>query len=306
MNLALMVSLGIGMGILVAALGIALQGRGESAAMRISRYMPDAVTVEEMELRLPMTERIVIPIFRRIATLLYHMTPVSQIAATRRYLVMAGHYGGVAVIEFIIQRIVVAIIFGAGTALLLGLARQPVMMIGIFTALMMLLGYLLPSMALGSRVRERQDTIQRSLPDALDLLTVCVEAGSGFDAAISRLVSKWRGPLADEFSRLLADLNMGRGRREALRDMGERTGVLDVQAFAAALIQADQLGVGLVSVLRVQADQMRMRRRQRAEEQAQKAPIKMLFPLVFLMLPALYIAILGPAVSTLMGAFSGG
>ena len=158
----------------------------------------------------------------------------------------------------------------------------------------------------GRHVRERQETIQRTLPDAIDLLTVCVEAGSGFEAAVTRVVQKWRGPLADEFERLLADMRMGRGRREALRDMGERTGVLDVQAFVAALIQADQLGVGLVQVLRVQAEQMRLRRRLRAEEQAQKAPIKMLFPLIFLIFPALYIVILGPAALNLNKFFGGG
>jgi tight adherence protein C len=168
------------------------------------------------------------------------------------------------------------------------------------------LGYMLPALSLSSRIKKRQLAIQRALPDAIDLLTVCVEAGAAFDMAMARVVDKWHGPLSDEFERLLADLRLGRPRREALKDLADRTGVGDVATFVNALIQADQMGVGLVKVLRVQSDQMRQRRRLRAEEQAQKAPVKMLFPLIFLIFPAVYIVILGPAALRLMETFAGG
>lgn len=302
----LIVSLGLGLSILVLIVGVAIQSRNQVAATRLSQFGAQALTLEERELRLPLTERIVLPIIRRLAAVFYRLTPGSQIAATRRFLVMAGHTGGVAVIEFTMRRIIVAVACGGVTVLLLGLARAQIPAVLGLTVMTAAMGYMLPSMWLGSRVRERQDIIQRTLPDALDLLTVCVEAGAGFEGAIARVVSKWHGPLSDEFDRMLADLRMGRERKDALRDMGERTGVLDVQAFAAALIQADQLGVGLVNVLRVQSEQMRLRRRIRAEEQAQKAPIKMLFPLIFMIFPALYLVILGPAAITLANIFGGG
>jgi tight adherence protein C len=300
----LAVSLGIGLGIIIALLGILAQGREERVGQRLRQYGP-TMSLEQVELRLPWTERIFIPVLRRLATALYRLTPTSQIATTRRYLVMAGQSGGVAVIEFIMRRIIVAVALSVAGVLVLGWSRQPPMVTTLLVIVLGLLGYMLPSVWLGSRVRARQETIQRTLPDALDLLTVCVQAGAGFDSAIAKVVSRWRGPLADELERLLADMRMGRSRKDALRDLGERTGVLDVQAFGSALIQADQLGVGLASVLRIQAEQMRLRRRLRAEEQAQKAPVKMLFPLIFMIFPALYIVILGPAVFSLVRALGG-
>jgi len=166
------------------------------------------------------------------------------------------------------------------------------------------LGYILPSFWLGGRVRARQAAIERALPEAIDLLTVCVEAGSGLDASIAKVTARWKGPLSEELERVLVELRMGKPRREALRGLAERTGVLDVQTFTSAIIQADQLGIGLVKVLRIQAEQMRQRRRLRAEEAAQKAPVKMLFPLVFLIFPALYIVILGPAFINLVAMFT--
>jgi tight adherence protein C len=139
----------------------------------------------------------------------------------------------------------------------------------------------------------------------LDLLTISVEAGLAFDSALQRVAEKWDNELSREFRRVLTDVRLGRSRREALRDMAQRTGVEDVQTFTAAIIQAEQLGVSIGKILRVQADQMRIRRRQRAEEAAQKAPIKMLFPMVFLIFPSLFVVILGPAVPKLMDSLGG-
>jgi tight adherence protein C len=139
------------------------------------------------------------------------------------------------------------------------------------------------------------------LPDVLDLLTVSVEAGLGFDQAVVKVIEKFKGPLAEEFHRTLQEVRMNKPRREALRALADRVGIDDLTAFIAALIQADQLGVSIAKVLRIQSDQMRIKRRQRAEEQAQKASIKMLFPLIFFIFPAMFIVLLGPAVLSMMG-----
>jgi tight adherence protein C len=141
------------------------------------------------------------------------------------------------------------------------------------------------------------------LPDALDLLTISVEAGLGFDIALQRVTEKWDNELGQEFKRVIGDIALGRSRREALRDMAERTDVEDVQIFTSAIIQAEQLGVSISKILRLQSDQMRVRRRQRAEEQAQRAPILMLFPMVFLIFPSIFVVILGPAVPKMMTSF---
>jgi tight adherence protein C len=159
-----------------------------------------------------------------------------------------------------------------------------------------LFGYILPEFWLGRRVRARQHAILLMIPDALDLLTISVRAGLGFDAALAKVVEKLQGPLSDEFRRALAEVRVGKARREALRDIVPRTEVVPLTNFIGAIIQAEQLGVSISKVLQVQSEQLRIERRQRAEEMAAKAPIKMLFPLVGCIFPSLFIVILGPAI----------
>jgi tight adherence protein C len=158
------------------------------------------------------------------------------------------------------------------------------------------IGFSLPLFWLRTAVRSRQRLIVKGLPDAMDLVTTCVEAGLGLDAALARVSEQMKGPLAKEFSQTLREVSMGRLRREALSDLGERTGVPELISFVNAVIQAEQLGVSIAHVLKVQSDQMRMRRRQRAEQLAHEAPIKMMFPLVLCIFPAFMLVILGPAV----------
>ena len=153
------------------------------------------------------------------------------------------------------------------------------------TAVGALLGYTVPEFWLGGRVKKRQHAILLMIPDALDLLTISVRAGLGFDSALGKVVEKLPGPLSDEFRRALAEVRVGKQRREALRDIVARTEVPPLTNFIGAIIQAEQLGVSISKVLQVQSEQLRIERRQRAEEQAAKAPIKMLFPLVGLHLP---------------------
>ena len=170
----------------------------------------------------------------------------------------------------------------------------------LFTLLFAVLGYMLPALWLGNKISTRKNSVIKSLPDALDLLTICVEAGLGFDQAMQKVAEKWEDELSRSFARVLHEVRLGKIRREALRDMAERLDVSDVTSFIAAVIQAEQLGVSIAKVLRIQSDQMRVRRRQRAEEKAHQAPVKMLFPMVFLIFPAIWVVLLGPAILQVM------
>ncbi|NLW45458.1 MAG: type II secretion system F family protein [Syntrophomonadaceae bacterium] len=166
-----------------------------------------------------------------------------------------------------------------------------------------IVGYLVPDVMLNAWKNERQNKILKDLPDILDMLSVSVEAGLGFDAALQRVVEKIKGPLSEEFRQALNEIKLGKPRREALKDLAARVEVDDVSTFISSLIQADQLGVSIANVLRVQADQVREKRRQRAEEKAQKAPIKILIPLVFFIFPAIFVILLGPALIQFVDAF---
>ncbi len=167
-----------------------------------------------------------------------------------------------------------------------------------------LLGALLPRTWLNGRIRTRAATIEKALPDAIDLVTTCVEAGLGLDMALQRVTTKTVGPLAEELGIVLHEISMGRQRREALEDLAKRVGLRDLTQFVNSVIQAEQLGVSLGQVLRVQAGHLRMKRRQRAEEAAFKAPIKMLFPLVGFIFPSLFLVVLGPAGIALFNSMS--
>jgi len=191
----------------------------------------------------------------------------------------------------------VLVIFGAGLVSgMMGIA-----LVVIFAVV----GFFLPRFWLKQRGGQRQSTIIRGLPDAFDLITTCVEAGLGLDAALARVAEKVEGPFAEELTRTLREISLGKMRRDALKEFAQRTNVPDLTTFVNAVIQAEQMGSSIGAVLRVQADQLRIRRRQRAEAQAYKAPIKMIFPLVLCILPTLFIAILGPAVLTFMRDFPG-
>ena len=179
---------------------------------------------------------------------------------------------------------------------LIGVMGLPFPVNLVMVAVGVLLGYTVPEFWLGGRVKKRQKAILMMIPDTLDLLTISVRAGLGFDAALGKVVEKLKGPLSDEFRRALAEVRVGKARRDALRDIVPRTEVVPLTNFIGAIIQAEQLGVSVSKVLQVQSEQLRIERRQRAEEQAAKAPIKMLFPLVGCIFPSLFIVILGPAI----------
>jgi tight adherence protein C len=220
----------------------------------------------------------------------------------RRSLVLAGNPYGWGVEEFLGFRALLGMALGVVGYLLL-LPRGPLNAL-LFAVMFGGIGFLLPVFWLGSRIKVRQKEIFKAMPNALDLLSVSVEAGLGFDQALGEVVQKWHNALTQEFATLLGELQMGRSRREALRGLMDRTGVQELGAFASALIQADELGASISRTLTIQAEQIRMRRRQRAEREAREAAIKMLIPLVFLMLPSLFVVILGPAVPQVLAAFA--
>ena len=262
------------------------------------REMPDSL--EEIELSLSFKERVLIPLAERVAGLVIKVTPQKQLDQARTKLELAGQ-SNANPSSFLLQRVVFLIVGGILGALAGFVWREEgFMMAMIYTVGAAALGYYFPMMSLNGKIKKRQEGIQKALPDALDLLVICVEAGLGFDMAMGKVYEKWDNELALAFGRVLREIQLGRLRREALRDMAERMDVADVNSFTAAIIQADQLGVSMAKILRIQSNQMRIRRRQRAEQKAHQAPIKMLFPLAFLIFPSMFIVLLGPAVLQIM------
>jgi tight adherence protein C len=238
---------------------------------------------------------------RSVSNRVSRFLPARRIEMMREQLSLAGNPYGWGVEEFLGIRTILGIVLGGYVYVIL-LRNGPFQAL-LFGGGVAALGFLLPSIWMGRKIKARQKAVFRAMPNALDLLCVSVEAGLGFDQAIAEVCNKWRNALTEEFDILLAELRMGRTRREALKGLMERTGVPELGAFASALIQADELGASIARTLTVQAEQIRIRRRQKAEEAARQAGIKMLFPLVFLMLPALFVVILGPSVPLFQEAF---
>jgi tight adherence protein C len=230
-----------------------------------------------------------------MARVLNRFAPQRNLDGLRHQLDLAGNPFDWTVVDFVGVRGFVAVF--AGLVMLpvaLGLAA-PLLWTVVLVAAGAALGFYLPLIWLVFAIHERQREILKSLPDALDLLTISVEAGLGLDAALARVIEKWNNPLSRAFARMLAEVRVGKLRREALKDMAARMDVPDVTSFVAAIIQADQLGVSIAQVLRVQSEQLRIKRRQRAQEAGNQAPIKMLFPLALLIFPSIFIVVVGPA-----------
>jgi tight adherence protein C len=265
-----------------------------------------ARNLEELELQQPFLERTLKPLAARLSGSVARITSASFASRTQHRLALAGNPGDLSVTEWLGMKGIFALIFGGVMALLLLLVGASIVMVMALGMFGLGMGYIAPEFWLGKRVKKRQKAIIRMIPDSLDLLTISVRAGLGFDAALAKVVEKVEGPLSDEFRRALAEVRVGKSRRDALRDIVPRTEVGPLTNFIGAIIQAEQLGVSISKVLQVQSEQLRIERRQRAEEQAAKAPIKMLFPLVGCIFPSLFIVILGPAVILIVQNFSAG
>ncbi|HEY0443362.1 MAG TPA: type II secretion system F family protein [Candidatus Limnocylindrales bacterium] len=255
-----------------------------------------AKNLEELELQQPFLERTLRPLATRLSGSVARVTSQSFSERTEKRLALAGHPGNLRVGDWLGIKAIGAIIGAIIFFVIVGLIAKNVIGGLLLTPIGLLMGYTVPEFWLGGRCRKRQHAILLQIPDALDLLTISVRAGLGFDGALAKVVEKLKGPLTDEFRRALAELRVGKARREALRDIIPRTDVQALTNFIGAIIQAEQLGVSISKVLQVQSEQLRIERRQRAEEQAAKAPIKMLFPLVGCIFPSLFIVILGPAI----------
>jgi tight adherence protein C len=258
-------------------------------------------SLEEVELSLSTRERVIIPMYRGLARFTLQFTPENQIDSIRHQIELAGKSQSMEPVMFFGQRIALTLALGIGAFVLFFFAAQWGVVKGVLGTIGgALLGYYLPILQLRSQISRRQDSIVKSLPDALDLLTICVEAGLGFEQAMGKVYEKWDDDLAIAFGRVLQEIQLGKRRGEALREMSRRIDVADVTSFVAALIQAEQLGVSIAKILRIQSDQMRVKRRQRAQEKAQQAPVKMMLPMVLLIFPSIWIALMGPSVIMLL------
>lgn len=274
-----------------------------SVRSRLDAYLNRTDVVEDSEMRRPFANRVVEPIFRRLLHILGMLAPKRNVEMTQQMLVMAGEPGRLAALDFFGLRLLIAVLIGVGYFLLFG-ASQSITVVLRNVLIFAALGFFLPTLWLRRRMHHRQHDIQRELPDALDMLTIGVEAGLAFESALLKVGERWDNPLTQEFRRAVAEMRVGTPRDLALKRMAERSGVQELSTFVAVLVQSNRLGVSIADVLHSQAAEMRIRRRQRAEELARQAGVKMVFPLVFLIFPAMFVVVLGPAIPAMIGLFS--
>jgi len=275
------------------------QGR-LSLEQRLTSNLASGVgEIKARELSQPFHQRVLLPLLHRLGSLMTRATPASHVDEAQRRLIKAGRRSSTAFWAFFAAKaagtLLLPLCFVGSTWPLGGGLRLDWLYAGAI-AILTYLGWRLPDIWLDLAIASRKRSIIRKLPDALDLLTVCVEAGTALEAAFSTVVEKFSGPIRDEFGLTMREISLGKRRREALQDMAQRTDVPELNSFIVAVIRAGQTGISISDVLRTQSDGMRIRRRQYAQEQAQKAPVKMLFPLILGIFPALFVVILGPAV----------
>jgi tight adherence protein C len=276
-------------------------GVGKSlAVLQAMTAAPKALTDEVDR---PFAERVWEPLQARTLGLGRRLSGADSADRIRRKLDLAGNPDG-----WTVDRVTSGKIVGAVAGLLVALlfslmlgAGTPVRIVVVVSGLV--IGFFAPNLYLYQKAYDRSAQIQRDLPDAIDLMTISVESGLGFDAAVQQVSRNTEGPLADEFSRVLREMQIGQGRAAALRAMSDRTNVADLKSFVSSMVQADSFGVPVGQVLRIQSSEMRVKRRQRAEEKAQQVPVKITVPLIFCILPTLFVAVLGPAVITIMDSF---
>jgi len=272
----------------------------------------EAVSLDEIELSQPFVERVIYPILRQFGEMAAKNTPQNALQETTRKLELAGKAGFVDAPMFLASRFVAAGVLAVGVFLVFGLPgsilAQPFSRALLYAMIGSALGFFFPELWLGEQIKKRQLEIRKAMPDALDLLTICVEAGLGFDAAMSNVAEKWDNELSMAFARAIREIQLGKVRREALKAMSDRIDLAEMTSFVAAIIQSEQLGVSMAKVLRIQAEQMRMRRRQYAEELAHQAPVKMLIPMIVFIFPSIFIVLMTPAVLRIMesNVFGGG
>jgi tight adherence protein C len=272
----------------------------------------ETASLEEIELSQPFVERVIFPMARRLGEFAVKITPQNAIQSVAKKLDMAGNPGRIDPTLFFAFRFLGIplglVVLALGRVLPNSIFATRGLLIAIPASI---LGFYLPDLLLKAKIDRRQDDIRKAMPDALDLLTICVEAGLGFEAAMAKVYEKWDNELARAFGRVIREIQLGKIRKEAMRDMADRLGINEMTSFVAAVIQSEELGVSMAQVLRIQADQMRIRRRQIAEEKAHAAPIKMLLPMGIFIFPSICIVLMTPAILILIksgagAVFSGG
>lgn len=282
-------------------LSVAPSGGRRKEGDRLDEYVTRVEQATDQALE-PFGQRVIMPLIRRVLRLLGRAMPNRAMAATQRRLIHAGEPGKLGVLDFYGLQLLSAIVMSALALLLvrkMGLSLNSIM----FGAVLVVLGLYLPNFWLSNKVDSRSKAVLRALPNALDMLTIGVEAGLAFESAMLRVAERWDNPLTREFRHVVLEMRVGTSRDQALMHMAERTNVPDLRTFVAILVQSNQLGVSIADVLHSQAALMRDKRRQRAEAIARQATVKMAFPLVFFIFPALFVVILGPALPSLLDLF---
>src|SRR5438094_2655904 len=303
MSTTMILAVAVAMRVLMIFIGLARtpsSGRTLTVQQRLSVYGGEKpLSVEEIELERPFSERVMRPAIEKLGSLLSRSTPQKARQDLLNRLELAGRPGNLTPEDFAAVRLVAAAVMAA-LGLLIGLLLANPLYLVISLDAGTILGYYLPVIWLKQKVDGRRSEIQKGLPDALDLLVICVDAGLGFDAALARVTDKYKNALSELLSKALREVSLGRPRLEALDEIGRNSGVEDLHNFIQAVIQSAQLGPGIGKILRIQADEMRRRRRQRAQEKGAQATLKMMLPMVGCIFPTLWIVLLGPAVLILM------
>lgn len=306
-----MVSVGIGLVFVAIFLslasfgGLAKEQTGLNRSLSVIEALTSAPEEMKPEVDVPFTERVLFPLLARMQGIARRVTPADANDRIRAKLDRAGNPRAWTTERVSACKILT---FAAGTVIALGLALALGMPFFVTLIVVMgaaLAGYSAPDLYLYQRAYDRADKLRQALPDAIDLLTISVESGLGFDAAVQQVARNTDGPLAEEFARVLQEMQIGRGRGDALRSLAERTNLPDIRSFVSAMVQADAFGIPVGQVLRVQSSEIRLRKRQWAEEMAQKVPVKILVPMIFCILPCLFIAVLGPAGIEIMHSLGG-
>jgi tight adherence protein C len=298
-------------GVFLAVFALRPAGRSDSDlvterldAYQVSGEVPqeDLINLDDEEARLPFHKRVLLPVLRRMGAAMVRNRPDAARIDLQRKLNLAGRPLGLSAGDYLAVRYVAAGLGGVACGLL-GLFGGPMFAI-VGLGIGAMLGLMAPRYLLASRIKKAHKEIQQSLPDAMDLMSVCVEAGLTFEGAMGKVAERYENTLGQEFTQVLREIRLGRARREAMSDLGDRSGVDEMFSFCQAIIQSDTLGTGITRILRIQSDELRRRRRQRAQEQGAKAGLKMLFPMVAFIFPALWIVLLGPAGLLLLQEFS--
>jgi tight adherence protein C len=278
---------------------VAVQG----ALRHIEHFEGGETDMRDNTLAVPLAQRVFVPMLGRGVGLIHRFTPADYVAKIRQKLVLAGEPGAEQVDRFLATRLLILAALPLAFVMAFWVLHMHGKMAWAVVGLCGMVSIMGPSATLNRKIAERRKKIQTTLPDVLDLLTISVEAGLGFEQALDRAVDAVPGPLTEELSRMLGEMRAGARRSDALRAFDARTAVPEVHSFTLAILQADTFGVSITRVLRSQADEMRIRRRQMAQEQAMKAPVKMLIPMVFCIFPSLFTVVLGPAVLNIFENF---